>query len=483
MPADGFEILRQAGFDNWVFVDIETTGGKLHVDEITEIALIRVLDGQEVERFETLLKPERSIPPWITEFTGISNSMVADAPSFAEVAETLAAKFHNAIFVAHNARFDYGFIKAAFKRLGLDFKLPVLCTVKLSRALYSEHTRHGLDQIIERFDLCCDQRHRAMGDAQMVWQFMQCALRDKGATSLIEQCKVQLKTYSLPANLDPDVMADCPDTPGVYRFYNQAGDVIYVGKSVNLKTRILSHFSHSQALAKDLQIANELHHLDWIECAGDLGAQLLEARLVKQLSPKYNRQLKKLTRLWHFKVFQDKQGYDNLRLVSTDNLTAQDLANSYGLYRSKAQAIKALEKRVAEHQLCQRLTGLEKKSSGACFAYQLKKCKGGCIGQESPLHYNLRLAAALLPLKQQVWPWPGAILVKEKTADCEQVHIINQWCWLGFASDQSALADLIQNPPSNLHIELDSYKILCKFLLKPHRDLKIIPIESNPQFF
>lgn len=479
MLAEPFEQLRQAGLDNWVLVDIETTGGKLHVDEITEIALIRVVSGEVVEQFETLLKPTRSIPPWITAFTGISNSMVADAPSFADLADALAAKFNNAIFVAHNARFDYGFIKAAFKRLGLDFKLPVLCTVKLSRALYPQYKRHGLDQIIQRFDWVCDQRHRAMGDATIVWRFMQQALQDKGADSFIEHCKAQLKTYSLPANLDPAVMADCPDTPGVYRFYNQAGHVIYVGKSVNLRTRILSHFSQGQALAKDLQIANELHHLDWIECAGDLGAQLLEARLVKELSPKYNRQLKKLTRLWRFELFQDKQGYDNLRLVSTDNLTAQDLANSYGLYRSKAQAMKALEKRVADHQLCQRLTGLEKKTSGACFAYQLKRCKGGCVGEETALQYNLRLATMLLPLKQQVWPWSGAILVKEKVAEFEQVHLINQWCWMASASNQTALDEALENLDNAYLIELDSYKILCKFLLKPSRALTIIPIEQN----
>ncbi|WFE68934.1 exonuclease domain-containing protein [Thiomicrospira sp. R3] len=474
-----WQALAKAGFDDWVLVDIETTGGKLHLDEITEIALIHIAQGEVVERYQTLLKPSRSIPPWITELTGISNAMVANAPSFAEIADTLAAKFQNKLFVAHNARFDYGFIKASFKRLGLDFKMPVLCTVKLSRALYPEYKRHGLDQLIERFGLGCEQRHRAMGDAQVLGYFLQQACLDKGVDAVIAQCKAQLKTYSLPANLDPDVLKDCPDTPGVYQFYNQQGHVIYVGKSVTLRTRILSHFSQGQTLAKDLQIANELHHIDWIECAGDLGAQLLEAKLVKQLSPKYNRQLKKLTKLWHFEIVQDQLGYDTLRLVSTDGLSAEDLANSYGLYRSKAQAIKALEKRVTEHQLCQRLTGLEKKSSGACFAYQLKRCKGGCVGQESAAQYNLRLATALLPLKQQVWPWSGAILVKEQQGSNQQVHLINQWCWMGTATDDSALADLLESSSASHFIELDSYKILVKFLLKPDRSLRIQVLDSN----
>ncbi|UQB43496.1 GIY-YIG nuclease family protein [Thiomicrospira microaerophila] len=468
-----WKALSQAGFDDWVFVDIETTGGKLNLDEITEIALIHVCQGEVVERYQTLIKPSRVIPPWITGLTGISNAMVADAPCFEEVAATLATKFHNKLFVAHNARFDFGFIKAAFKRLGLDLKLPVVCTVKLSRALYPQYKRHGLDQLIERFGWFGYPRHRAMGDAEILWLFIQQVLQDKGEDALIAQCKAQLKTYSLPANLDPEVMQDCPDSPGVYRFYNQAGDVIYIGKSVTLRSRILSHFTQGQALAKDLQIASEVYHLDWIECAGDLGAQLLESKLVKQLSPKYNRQLKKLTKLWHFQVIQDPQGYDQLRLVSTACLTADDLVNCYGLYRSKALAIKALEKRVAEYQLCQRLSGLDKRASGACFAYQLKRCKGGCIGQESPAQYNLRLATALLPLKQQVWPWPGPVLVKEQRTKLQQVHLIYKWCWMGSADSDEALADLLEGRHEPHQIELDSYKILVKFLLKPSRSLQV----------
>lgn len=162
-----------------VFVDIETTGGKLNVDDITEIALIHICQGEEVGRFQTFLKPRRTIPPWITRLTGISHAMVADAPDFAEVADTLASWFQNRVFVAHNARFDYGFIKAAFEHVGLSFKAPVMCTVKLSRALYPEHKRHGLDQIIERFGLACEHRHRAMDDADMLWQFLQVALSQK----------------------------------------------------------------------------------------------------------------------------------------------------------------------------------------------------------------------------------------------------------------------------------------------------------------
>ncbi|BBP43439.1 exonuclease domain-containing protein [Thiosulfativibrio zosterae] len=462
-----------ANLKDLVFVDIETTGGKLHQAEITEIALIHISDGEEVGRYQTLLKPQKSIPPWITRLTGISNAMVMDAPSFAEIAEELAAWLSHKTFVAHNARFDYGFIKAAFKQVGLDFKAPVICSVKLSRQLFPEAQRHGLDQIIEHFQLTCDARHRAMGDAEMIWQFFQ-KLPEYHSSTVIEQALLeQLKQPSLPPNLDAETLENCPDSPGVYRFYNAAGTVIYVGKSVTLRTRILSHFSAGQQTAKDHKITQEIAHIDWTECSGDLGAQLLEAREVKRISPTYNVRLRKTTHLWRFALSKDAAGYNTLILNTTSDLSPAELIQSYGLYRSKKQALEDLEKRVAQHQLCQRLTGLEKKKSGTCFAFQLKRCKGACVGQEKPELYNLRLEMALQPLKQKVWPWKTPILVKEMSENIEQIHLIDQWCWLGSADNESDLEDLITSKQEDLMIELDTYKILCNFLLKPNQALQI----------
>jgi DNA polymerase-3 subunit epsilon len=358
---------------DFVLVDIETTGGKRQTDDITEIALIHICQGEEVGRYQTFIKPRRSIPPWITRLTGITNAMVADAPHFEDIAEELAGWLHNRVFVAHNARFDYGFIQAAFERIGWSFKAPVICTVKLSRALYPQYKRHGLDQIIERFGFECENRHRAMDDADMLWQFLQVAMVQKSPGPVWDAIKQQLKLPSLPAKLNPDALDGCPDTPGVYQFYNEQGQAIYIGKSVNLRSRILSHFNVGQKNAKDLNISQELADIEWIECAGDMGAQLLEAKLIKQHHPKYNVRLKKITKLWSFETEEDPQGYLTLKLLSTDALSADSLQNRFGLYRSKKQALSALEKLAQQHQLCHRLTGLENKRSGACFAYQLKR--------------------------------------------------------------------------------------------------------------
>ncbi|WP_232023478.1 exonuclease domain-containing protein [Thiomicrorhabdus aquaedulcis] len=456
---------------DWVFVDVETTGGKHQKDFITEIAVLHIYKGEWVSTWHSLIKPPISIAPWITNITGISNAMVANAPSFEEVAHDLAALLNGKILVAHNARFDYGFIKSEFKRQGIDYRANTLCTVKLSRALFKQHARHSLDHIIKRFDLDCPNRHRALDDAKVLWAFFQLLPRYHTLKNIWLQVSDQLKQPSLPPNLAPNSLDGCKDVPGVYRFYNQHGSVIYIGKSVQLRSRILSHFNSDHRHSKELQISSEMHALDWTVCAGDLGAQLLEAQEIKRFAPKYNVRLRKLTKLWSLSAQHDAQGYQQLKLGYSNNLTADRLGALYGLFRSQKQAQTVLEKWVTQHQLCHRLTGLENKKSGACFAYQLKKCKGACCAQELPARYNVRQQIALTTLKNQTWPWAGPILVKETTDDCEQVHLINQWCWLGSAYNDVQLQDLLERAQdaSDDHyvIDLDQYHILCRFLLNP----------------
>ena len=158
---------------NFTIVDVETTGGSPFFNRIIEIGLLRVEKGEVIEQYQTLLNPEIPIPEFISKMTGISDSAVAKAPTFSELAEDILQKFENSIFVAHNSIFDYGFLKEEFRRLGYGFNLPQLCTVKLSRALYKEHKRHNLTSIIERFDFECKNRHRAFDDAKVLWDFLQ----------------------------------------------------------------------------------------------------------------------------------------------------------------------------------------------------------------------------------------------------------------------------------------------------------------------
>ena len=156
-----------------VFVDLETTGTSPVHDRITEIAVIETRAGQVVNEWSTLVDPECSIPEYIQSLTGISNDLVAGAPVFAAIAGDLLEALSGRLFIAHNARFDYGFLRTAFERCGLTFRAPVLCTVKLSRRLFPQERRHNLDSLIQRHGLDCAARHRALGDAQAMLAFVE----------------------------------------------------------------------------------------------------------------------------------------------------------------------------------------------------------------------------------------------------------------------------------------------------------------------
>ena len=204
------------------FVDIETTGGPAQRESITEIGIVQV-DEDGVREWSTLVRPASRIPETIQRLTGIDDDMVADAPRFEDIADEVFDRLDGRLFVAHNARFDHGHLRAAFRRAGLDMRPQVLCTVKLSRRLFPDHRRHGLDHLIERHGLAVADRHRALGDARLLWQFWQ-KIHERFPPGHIDAAVRELIGHpSLPPHLDPEQIADLPDTPGVYLFYGERG--------------------------------------------------------------------------------------------------------------------------------------------------------------------------------------------------------------------------------------------------------------------
>ncbi len=266
---------------NYVMLDLETTGGTPLYDRITEIALIRFEYGEETERWQTLINPGISIPPFITHLTGITNEMVKDAPTFEEVAHTLYGYIEGAVLAAHNVRFDHGFLKNEYKRLGAVLRQKVMCTVKLSRKLYPGHRGHGLDAIMQRHGLSTDARHRAMGDVELVVAYLDLARRELGEARVLETVASLLRGPSLPAGLDGAFLDEIPDSPGVYLFYGENDSPLYIGKSVTLRSRVMSHFSGDHASSRAMRIGQEVRRVEWRETAGELGALLLESRLIK----------------------------------------------------------------------------------------------------------------------------------------------------------------------------------------------------------
>lgn len=443
------------------FVDLETTGASATQDRITEIGIVLV-DDDGIREWSQLVHPQMRIPLFIEQMTGISNEMVERAPRFEEVASTVDVLLQGRIFIAHNARFDYSFLKNEFKRVGLTFKPSVLCTVKLSRALYPQHRHHNLDSLIERYQLKAKERHRALADAQLIHQFWQ-HISAAFPTSLVQDTVQQLlQRSSLPSQLDPLLVHDLPEGPGVYLFYGENDLPLYIGKSINIKQRVLSHFAADHRQNKEMSLSKQTQRIEWIETAGELGALLTEAKLIKQMMPVHNQRLRRKNALcaWQLPKMAIDSVWRPILSWATDlDFGSQD--NLYGLYHSQRDAIKALRSLAERHQLCLSLLGVEKTVTGRpCFAHQIKKCHGACVGKESPAQHNQRLFTALTQLKLAIWPYNEAVGIREG----DDLHIIDHWCYLGTAKNEAEIHTLLET--GRPAFDRDTYLLLSKTLKK-----------------
>ena len=455
-----------------VFVDLETTGANPAFDRIIEVGIVKVTGGQIEYEWSVLVDPGESIPPLIQGFTGISNEMVRGAPRFADIADEVFERIEGSLFVAHNARFDYGFLKNEFKRQGREFQPRVLCTVKLSRALYPEHHRHGLDAVISRHGLSCDARHRALGDARVLWDFVKLVHAEKPPEVIQAALKKAMKTPSLPSGLERSALDIVPEGPGVYLFYGDNSRSpggsdelpLYIGKGVSMRSRVQSHFAADHGSGRAMRLAQEVKRVEWIETAGELGALLLEARLIKEKLPTHNRHLRRNDDLCALRL--KEYGDVVLELVPLAGIPAEELAELYGQFKSKREANNTLRELAAEYGLCLKRLGLEQ-GKGSCFNQQIKRCKGVCIGKESSQQHDLRLKMALAVLKLRAWPFAGRIAIRERDAGSERCewHLFEAWCYLGTAKSEAELHEAA-NARCEPLFDLDTYRILRRELEK-----------------
>ncbi len=454
-----------------VFLDLETTGATASFDRITEVGLIEVERGRVTHEWSTLVNPETRIPPFIETLTGITNAMVALAPKFGEIAARLSERLAGRLLVAHNARFDYGFLRHEFQRAGIKYSSDVVCTVKLSRRLFPGHARHNLDSLMARHGVTCDARHRALGDARVLWDLVRKWCDDVGADALAAAAGAQLKSPTLPPGLSALVLDEIPETPGVYLFYGENDLPLYVGKSVNLRARVLGHFAGDLRVSKDMRIVQQIKRIDWREMAGELGALLEEARLVKELLPTMNRQLRRNGDLCTFAWTPARR--QPPRLVSAADVDFSDTADIYGVFRSRRAALDTLRNLAEAFELCLIKSGLEN-GTGPCFAHQIKRCHGVCVGGESLARHDLRMMEALSELKLMAWPFKGRVGVREANGERTDLHVLDHWCYLGTVRSEQDLDTLNARPA----FDLDTYKILKRYLAG-HRDrIDIVPFAA-----
>ncbi|RZT30901.1 3'-5' exonuclease family protein [Cupriavidus agavae] len=449
-----------------VFVDLETTGADAQRDRITEIGVVEVgPDG--IQEWDILLDPEAPIPPFIQNMTGISEAMVRGQPTFAAIAEALIERLQGKLFVAHNARFDYGFLKSEFRRAGLTFRADVLCTLRLSRSLFPSVERHGLDALIARFNLAPKGRHRALADAELLWQFWQ-KVHGLYSVDLVESAvKSLVKHASLPAGLAETSLDDVPDRPGVYMFYGDDEAPLYVGKSIHLRQRIRAHFSGDHASGKDMQMSRQVRRVDWRETGGEAGALLMEAQLVKALRPLYNQQLRHYDELFAWEMIP---GMPAPRLRSDRQTDFSRHTALFGAFTSRAAARAWLGSLAHDHRLCQVTLLLEPaaRRGNPCFARQLHRCEGACTGAEAGPAHGRRTLAAIGHLALQRWPFDGPVAWRE--AGTQVWHVVEDWCYLGMAATLDEAERLTAQPA---RFDIDTYQIL-----KPH--MATLAVEAVP---
>lgn len=455
-----------------VFIDIETTGTRATRDRITEIAALKVVDGDVVDRFVCLTHPQTSVPAHISQLTGIYDDMLANAPTFSDIAEKLLAWLGSACLVAHNARFDASFLRNEFKRAGHRYQPSVICTLRLARRLHPTLPTHNLTALLAHFDIPRARQHRAEDDANALWELWLTWRRECETERFKAALTDEQRHRSLPAQLSSDQIADLPSAPGVYLFYGHNRLPLYVGKSVNLRSRVLGHFQRDHQDDKEMRLAQQIQHIEWEETAGDMSAQLREAQLVKTLMPIMNRQLRRQGSLktWYWPS-------DALcpTLVSGKAISQPQPGKLFGLFRSAKEAKEALRSVAEEHGLCPRVLGLEK-GKGRCFAQQLGKCRGACCQQEPLEAHSLRAQRALAKLQVSAWPWPGRIVIREQSRRGGPIayHVVDHWCYLGSATTHRCAQALTGDAPQ---FDMDTYRILNRFLSAPDQHgLTIAPL-------
>lgn len=377
----------------YAIVDIETTGGLAARDKITEIAIV-LYDGEKViDQYQTLVNPERSIPPYISNMTGITDDMVADAPLFCEVAKDIVLKTEGAVFVAHNARFDYSFLREEFARLGYAYTRKQLCTVRLCKKMLPELRSHSLDSLIRHFSIQVNSRHRALDDAlATVEVFKRVTCKDFAASEVSDIINMGIKEARLPVSITLEHLHNLPEGAGVYYFHDQDGKVIYAGKSIHIKKRVIQHFAEHSNKATKMQ--QRVHDITYTLTGSELIASLLENAEIKRLQPDINRMQRQKSFPFAIYYFFDEGGYLQLKVGKKNKIETPGTAAILHELPDMASARNYLRSLTDKFELCLKKTDCDT-GPGSCFYYQVSKCNGACMGHESPDDYNDRVRRAV----------------------------------------------------------------------------------------
>jgi DNA polymerase III subunit epsilon len=373
---------------NYAIVDIETTGGHADSNGITEIAIYIHNGVTIVNEFISLVNPLKPIPPFLERYTGITNKMVQNAPSFNQIAEEVYGLLKDCVFIAHNVNFDYSFIHHQLKECGFNLNAPKLCTVRLSRKIFSGHKSYSLGNICAALNIPIHNRHRAAGDAIATVKLFERLLHHDTHQYIAAALKRGSKEYVLPPHLPKEDFERISHKTGVYYFYGNDGKVIYIGKAKNLKTRVASHFSGNSTGKQKQDFLRNIYRISFTECATELMAFILESVEIKTHWPLYNRAQKQLDFNFGIYTYTDRNNFQRLAIERV-----RKHITPIQTYRTRLEAIQALQQLVIDNKLCPKMCFLVT-GNQSCATLEEYTCKGACIKKESATAYNKRVKKA-----------------------------------------------------------------------------------------
>ena len=455
----------------YAVLDIETTGGKYNEEGITEIAIYRFDGDKVVDQFASLVNPEIPIQPFVVKLTGISKAMLRTAPKFHEVAKRIIEITDGAILVAHNAHFDNRILTTEFDRLGYNFDKQTLCTVELAKQLMPDMPSYSLGKLVQSLGIPITNRHRAAGDALATVELFKLLLLKDAKKEIVQQhIKVNPRK-----NIDSkllELIKTAPTDIGVYYMHREDGTIIYIGKSKNIQKRLTQHFTNDTRKSKNIQ--REVTAISYEKTGNELIALLKESEDIKQLSPKYNRALRKRSFNAQLTSFTDQKGYINLKIEKVD---ARKKAIT--TYNSLQSAKNHLENSIGKYALCKKLGGLQN-TDNACFNYDIKECLGACIGKEKPETYNKKVTAFLSNYSYQNQHM--LIIDKGRNPQERSVIYIEKGIYKGFGyyalNHQITNPEILKSIIRPMQNNRDAQHILQSYLRR-RKVIKIINLEPK----
>lgn len=455
----------------FAIIDVETTGGAFNEEGITEIAVYK-FDGHEiVDQLISLVNPERPIQPFVVKLTGINNAMLRSAPKFYELAKRIIEITEGCTFVAHNASFDYRIIRTEFNRLGYTFERETLCTVELAKKLIPGMPSYSLGKLVRSLGIPITDRHRASGDALATLKLLKLLLsKDTEKTILKSLVKKEIKSGLTPKLLD--IIESMPQKTGIYYMHNAEGEVIYIGKSKNIKKRINQHFTSQTKRAKKIQ--SEVYAVTYEETGSELVALLKESEEIKRNKPIYNRAQRKSIFQWGLYVSKNTQGYLSLKVQKIDGRKKEITS-----FASVGEAKSALFRITEKYQLCQQINGLYQSDTG-CFQYQIKQCQGACVGIEDKAEYNQRVNEFVE--KQALQNESMLIIDRGRTIEERSAVLVENGIFKGLTfydlNFQINNIEILKSMITPMQHNRDVKNIIRAYL-KRYKNTKVIPLVTN----